>query len=226
MNRIKEFIKKIDESIIFITGIAIFAGMAIGYWRIGDINIGQLLEVLIVVSLVAVTMIYARDTKKIAKSTQEQSEELKRQRFYMTTPVVLPDCSTMKFYGATNLNVVLQNFGQGLALNIGITIVADELEAVLDAWETGKRKVSTRGGFDLTELVAGNDTKENSEYIKLELHKGEHFMLIVECHDIYENDIATLRGYMVMGDDPEYTSLALVGTFGARKIKHRIRPWP
>lgn len=79
----------------------------------------QWVNVIILAVLAVITAYYARETRRIAKTSEEQAKELKQQRISSSQPVVWPMISGWKVY---YLEVVFENIGNGPALDVDIFI--------------------------------------------------------------------------------------------------------
>jgi len=158
------------------------------------IDLGQVMEIVILAVLVTVTAIYAEQTLRIANATKEQAEEMRKQRYNALRPIIdiveQPttgmekekqgfDAKEGKF--PKDLLCILRNIGVGPAI---------EVFSFIEGAEDKPR----RRDFDTIPVAIGAEEMGYAHEERLLLEqRGNHSALVAYYKDVYGNLFESVR---------------------------------
>ena len=144
-------------------------------------------SVVITVVLVCITAYYAFETRRIARATAEQAQELRQQRISASQPVLWP---MILGWDLNKLEVIFENIGNGPALDIDIYLGRGEAPKLSECEHirhsymiAGKEKIDNFLTQPLKNGPMGAEPLDSSVINKLE---GK-YTLLVEWYDLYKS---------------------------------------
>lgn len=197
----------------------------------GFFSRAESLNIFLIAALVLVTAVYAKESERARKATEDLARATKEMAQTSVMPVLVADVwvksTSVVDVQTSSISVSLRNIGPGSALDIGASVVDARPEAVEKAWKDGKTAgISFLHQFNLPELASSEDMTSNPKDIDLALTKGMKFVLVTECSDVHRNDIGAYREFQVLEGEQGKLFLKVTQTISAQKIGFRIRSYP
>jgi Ca2+/Na+ antiporter len=209
--------------IIFVAAIVIFLFFT------HSIDIGQIMNLIILFALVCVTGIYAKRTAEIADATKKQAEEIKAQRYSECLPVLLVSIAqkTKGLDPDEHLYKILQtgsgatfewaNSGKGVAINVLFLLWGVPLDS-------HPEKVLFFPPREPEALEVGTHVKIDFNY------KGEWFdkpaayspRLEAQYQDIYERKITTVQEFRIDKQNEKASLGGLYFTINGKRLGSEV----
>ena len=198
--------KEITGIVVAVTTLALFFSLNwCGFLQLSSkITTGQVIEIIILFTLVLVTTIYAKRTAEIARETRKQ-------RYSECLPLLVPNITRRSIVNQklepneieyrilqTGMEVTWQNLGKGVAINSRFSFWS----AVLDSHPGKSLYFSPRESNAL-----GVAAKESISFEPTSVGWGHQLVdqtkprLVAEYQDIYERNITTVQEFRIEEQD-------------------------
>ena len=218
VSKLKEAVKEETKRAIWMCSIIVIiaAGLLI-LLLIDKIDVGQVINILVLLGLVLITAEYARQTTIMAEATKEQAkasvemaEEMKQQRYDALRPiidiVVLPVSAQERIKqgfdakegkSPSGLPCMLRNIGVGPATNVFSFIEHPEKGCL--RWDFGTIPVATGEEVNKHTREIREEEVEYTREAQLSIQqRGEHKTLVAYYKDVYENSFESSRKVRVI----------------------------